>query len=126
MTTKRALLAVVVLLVAGCSSGASESTKSAPSLESVVRAYTVSYLGGDGKAAYALVSERCKGEMGSTQFERIADQAHALYGRESIVSYKESIKGASATATYKLTDSTLNQTNERWLVERGAWVNDDC
>ena len=98
----------------------------APSLEDAVRAYTDAFLGGDEEAAYALLSERCHGEMASAQFKDIVDQAEATYSGESITSYAENVNGNTATVTYELTDPVLNQTNERWVLENGAWLNDEC
>lgn len=36
------------------------------------------------------------------------------------------MNGNTATVTYELTDPTLNQTNERWVLENGRWHNDEC
>jgi hypothetical protein len=95
-------------------------------LEEAVRAYTVAFLGGDDVAAYALLSERCHGEMASAAFKQVVDQAKAIYGDETITTYSESVNGNTATVTYELTNPALNQTNERWVLENGAWLNDDC
>ena len=103
-----------------------EADADAPSLEEAVRAYTVAYLGGDDQAAYALLSERCHGEMASADFKNIVDGAEAIYGGETITTYRESVNGNTSTVTYELTDPALNQTNERWVLENGAWLNDDC
>ncbi|HWJ64868.1 MAG TPA: hypothetical protein VNS19_23040 [Acidimicrobiales bacterium] len=98
----------------------------APSLEDAVRAYTDAFLGGEDEAAYALLSERCHGEMASADFKDIVDQAEATYGGETITTYDENVNGNTATVTYELTDPVLNQTNERWVLENGAWLNDEC
>ena len=103
-----------------------EADADAPSLEEAVRAYTVAFLDGDDEAAYALLSERCHGEIASAVFKEIVDQAEAIYGGETITTYSESVNGNTATVTYELTDPALNQTNERWVLENGAWLNDDC
>ena len=103
-----------------------ETDVDAPSLEEAVRAYTVAFLGGDDEAAYALLSERCHGEMASADFKDIVDQAEAIYGGETITTYSESINGNTATVTYELTDPALHQTNERWVLENAAWLNDEC
>jgi hypothetical protein len=97
-----------------------------PPLEDAVRAYTAAFLGGDDEAAYGLLTERCHGEMASAQFKDIVDQATNLYGGETITSYSEDVNGNTATVTYELTDPTLNQTNERWVLENDAWRNDEC
>ncbi len=121
---------MVLVLIAGCSSGskdaATSATTSAPKLEPAVRAYTAAFLGGDDAAAYALLTARCQGEITAVAFERIVDEAHAEYGTARITSYTDRVDGASATATYELSDSSLNQTAERWVLEDGAWHNDDC
>lgn len=98
----------------------------APSLEDAVRAYTATFLGGEDEAAYALLSERCHGEQASADFKDIVDQAKAIYGDETITTYAEKVNGNTATVTYELTDPVLNQTNERWVLENGAWLNDEC
>lgn len=108
------------------SSSSSAPAITVPSLEDTVRAYTDAFLGGDADGSYALLSERCHGEVAAAQFKDVVDQAHDIYGGVTITSYADEIDGNIATATYELTEPALNQTNERWIIEGGAWRNDDC
>lgn len=98
---------------------------SQPVLESAVRAYTVAFLGGD-PVAYSMLSERCRSVMPEADFTAIVQQAQAQYGEATITAYEDTVDGQVATASYELTDPTLNQIEERWLLEAGAWRNDDC
>ena len=128
-TTSTTLAATTTTAVAATiadATSATTTTTPAPKLEDAVRAYTEAFLGGDSDASYALLSERCHGEEASADWKDIVDQAHALYGDATITSYTDDVNGNIATATYELSDPTLNQTNERWLIEGGRWVNDEC
>lgn len=91
-----------------------------------MRAYTTAYLGGDAANARALLTDRCQQAIAETDFEATVTQAASIYGDATITGYSEQVDGASATATYELSDPTLNQTGERWLFIDGAWLNDDC
>jgi hypothetical protein len=95
-------------------------------LEAAVRAYTAAFLGGDGAGAYGLLSERCRNETARNEFLGAVSLAAAQYGEAKITGYKDDVNGGAATATYELTDSSLNQMDERWVLEDGTWHNDDC
>lgn len=142
---RRALiLTIVVLATVSCGSSndattASTTTSTAsattqtsttpspvPDLEVAVRAYTASYLGGDAPGARSLLSQRCQAAIAETDFAAAVTQAATLYGAATITRYTDQVDGAIATATYELSDPTLNQTDERWLLVDGAWRNDDC
>jgi hypothetical protein len=113
----------------GTAPAAPSNKKPAPaSLETRVRAYTKAFLGGDAEGAYALLSERCHGEIAYAEFKAVVDQATDLYGDATITSYSAtfSVEVTAARVTYELSDPVLNQTNERWLLEAGVWVNDEC
>jgi hypothetical protein len=102
------------------------STAAAPPLEAAVRSYTAAFLGGNVQAAYDLLSERCRNEMARNAFTRVVEQAAGAYGNATITSYKETVRGNVGTATYSLTVPSLNQTEERWVLDGSAWHNDDC
>jgi hypothetical protein len=133
----RRFAAIIVLTIAlgACSSSDPKeasnraddttTTTAAPSLEPAVRSYTAAFLGGDADAASGYLSDRCRSEVGA-DFASIVAAAKRMYGGASITSYSDDIDGQTATATYELDQSELNQTNERWLLVDGAWVNDDC
>lgn len=118
----------LVAFVIGCGDGDAPQPSAGSSLplEAAVRTYTEAFLGGDADAAYDLLSERCRGELARNDFTAIVAQASAQYGDAEITSYEDDVRGNVATATYELSDPTLNQVEERWLLEGGNWRNDDC
>jgi hypothetical protein len=113
----------VGLALAAC--GGDDSTdQSAPPLEPAVEKWVATFWSGDGEGAFALLSERCKGLEGESDFVNVVeDFAHE--GVE-ITSYSDEIDGSRATATYGLTDPSLDQTGEPWVLEKGVWRNDGC
>jgi hypothetical protein len=137
---RKAWIAVVVAalpVTTGCkaSGGTPENRRATKSrLDSTVRSYTTAYLGGNGALAYALLSPRCRAKIPQTEFESIVTLAHQTYGDAKITLLTVEVTGDNGTATYQLTDPTLNQTAERWVfVHEGtgadtvdAWRNDDC
>lgn len=139
------LIALAVLLSTSCSSSTetagtttsspsvtsqttvpATTSTSIPDLEAAVRAYTTSYLGGDATSARSLLSQRCQAAIAETDFTAAVTQASAIYGDATITGYSEQVDGAIATATYELSDPSLNQTAERWVLEAREWRNDDC
>lgn len=128
------LVALTTFLIGSACSGddssddAATSTEpsSAGELEAAVRAYTAGYLGGAADAAYDLLSERCHEELSKDDFGSLVAAATATYGGEEITGYSADVDGNVALANYQLTDSTLDQVNERWVLEDGDWRNDDC
>lgn len=102
------------------------TTPAAPDLEAAVRAYTAAFLSGASDEAYAMLTERCRADTAAADFARTVTAAAATYGAATITSYAETVDGQIGTATYELSDPTLNQLGERWLLVGGAWQNDDC
>lgn len=111
-------------------SAAASSTSTAPDaapLKAAVRAYSSAFLSGNGAAAWALLSDRCKARGDRAQFEAGADQAADLYGDQPIRSLTiVDLEGDLARVTYTFDDASLTQTREPWVRERGEWHEDDC
>lgn len=91
-----------------------------------MRAYSGAFLGGDADTSYPLLSERCRATLSKVQFAVIVGAAHAQHPDLHITSYKDSISGDGATATYDLSDPSLGQTVEHWVFEGGSWHADEC
>lgn len=140
MIRRLAGLFALLALLSACSPGsgsdeakppdetaASSTPKTTPEseLEGAVRAYSKAFLGGDGKKAYALLSERCQDSVALTDFAAITEDAKQTYGTLSIKSIDVEIDGNRGTATYSYPVKTINQTDEPWVNERG-WKNNDC
>jgi hypothetical protein len=95
-------------------------------LEDAVIAYSNAYLGDQADTAWDLLSTRCQGVLGQEPFAQLVAQATQLYGGEAVTSVEVEVDGQLGLATYELTDPTLNQSGERWVLEDGSWRNDDC
>ena len=147
MNTKLTLAAAaVVLALAGCgtastptAAGTSKPATSAPAAEPTtvsaeptalrvaVQAYSAAYLSGNGKAAYALLSKRCRKTDTFEGFSALVDQAKNLYGNPlPMTSFKAHVSGGMARVTYTYTITAINQTDQPWTLEAGGWHNDNC
>ena len=134
-------LIAAVLVLAGCGDdGGSETSSSAtgatsppvtgPDSEAVqtaVRAYSAAFLAGDVPAARALLSVRCQGRLAEADYTNILTAAAKEYGDAQIESLNViSLAGDSARVTYTYDETAINQTDEPWVREAGAWHQDDC
>lgn len=151
MATLRLLTAAAVLLVvAACgstdessdpalpsdpvaapsvSAGAPAEPTSDPALEQAVRDYSAAYLGGDGDAAHALLSQRCQRRVTVAQLTTLADQAKDLYGDATITTLDAEIDDEyddEAEVKYTYSAPALDQDDEDWVLEDDGWKNDDC
>lgn len=119
MRRAMATLAAVVLL-AGCGS-------SDDGLTQAVTGYVAAFGQGDGTAAWELVSSRCRENEPRDQYETAVRAAGDLYsGIELDGEVDTEMDGDSATVSYNVSDPTLNQTRERWILEGDDWRWDDC
>jgi hypothetical protein len=99
----------------------------AAALKQAVNAYSVSYLSGDGDAAFALLSSRCKARLSETEMRSVTAQAKAIYGQLPIQSYTvNDLSGDLARVTYTYSVAAIDQTKEPWVREGGRWLEDDC
>src|SRR5690349_17202715 len=112
--------ALTLLVAAGCGSdddGGSED----PALEETVRAYSAEFLAGDATAAYARMSERCHGVLTEDVFAGVVATAAEAFGDEEITDFESDVDGSEATVSYEYSDEALNQVDEPWIKEDGAW-----
>lgn len=143
MRFKLVAIAVMALVLVGCGgsseepdepskAGSQKTASSTPTaapdddLKAAVNAYSKAFLTGDGAAAYALLSERCRSLTPLSDFAAITEQAKETYGPVKIDSLDVDVSGDSATATYTYAVPAINQTDEKWVLESGSWHNDDC
>ena len=117
--------ALPLLVAAGCGSD-DDSSSEDPALEEAVRAYSADFLAGDATAAYANMSERCHGILAEDVFATVVASAADAFGDEEITDFDADVDGDEATVSYEFSDETLNQADERWILESGAWHIDDC
>ncbi len=95
-------------------------------LKAAVADYTEAFFT-DGEKAWNLLSEKCQADRPLLPFEIVVDQAKEQYpnGAE-IETITVTVDGDKATATYSLSASELNQTNESWIKEDGQWKYNHC
>ena len=142
---------ILVATLAACSSGgssqtansstsepsASRSSSSSPSpnaapdgaheLEIAVRAYSAAFLGGEGDAAYQMLSARCRNRVAHDQFVLEVAVAKQAYGDAAMQTFSiDQISGGLARVTYTYDKAAINQASEPWAFEDGAWHEDDC
>lgn len=106
---------------------ASKAPNGEAALRTAVEAYSNAYLSGNGVAAHALLSERCKERLGLEAMKGLTLAAKETYGVQPIASYKtDDLAGDLARVTYTYSVPVINQTKEPWVREDGAWHQDDC
>lgn len=148
-----AAMAMLAVAVTGCGSSSATGSSNAPSggpgtaettaaatpaavaagqpdrvgLEAAVRAYSQAYLGGQGSAAYGLLSQRCQFRVSAAEMDGLTAVARAQYGPQSITTLTvDTFAGTLARVSYVYSDAAINQREEPWAFENGAWHQDDC
>jgi len=138
----RLLIAAGVLCaVASCSSGSPDRSQAQPrgsatatasasagkALKAAVYAYSDAYVGDEADAAYALLSQRCQDTVARAALRSEINGAAPQLRGQSIKTFKiDSLNGNTATVTYTYSDASINQTEQRWVFESGAWRYDGC
>lgn len=101
------------------------SSPSAAGLEAAVRDYTAAFGAGDEDLAVSLLTDRCQQLAGPTVRQAVVQIASAAPDL-TVTEIAVDIEGSAATVTYETSTPEYSQIDERWLVEGGAWRNDDC
>ncbi|MFJ1865531.1 hypothetical protein ACIOD1_12950 [Streptomyces sp. NPDC088097] len=97
-------------------------------LEKTVRAYSAAYFKPDGKTAYATLSKRCQAKAGDAElFAGLVNSAAKTYGRQEIQTLTiDQLAGDLARVSYTYSVPVLNQSQQPWAREGGAWKYDGC
>ena len=119
MLRAAAVLAAVVAL-AGCGSSSGTSA----GLEQAVRSYSAAFLSGQGVKAAGMLSARCA--VLKPQVVQAAAAAPALYGSAKLVSVAPTVDGERGSVTYRFDQPAIDQENQPWVWEDGAWRYDQC
>jgi hypothetical protein len=148
-TTATALAVLAALTLAGCSSSSSGSDDDAPApgtaaatgrpaagkaassdkdaLTAAVKAYSAAYFKPDPDAGYALLSKRCRAQIGSEAYRTALTQAVSTYGHQAVKSVTvDSLAGDMARVSYTYGVPALNQKGQPWVREGGDWRYDSC
>jgi hypothetical protein len=113
---------VAVVLAVGCSS----SSGSADALEQAVRSYSAAFLSRQGEKAAGMLSARCSTPALHAQIVQASAAAPALYGQARLVAVQPTIDGDHAKVTYRFDQPAIDQENQPWAWENGAWRYDQC
>ncbi len=96
-------------------------------LEKSVRTYTKALFGADADTGYALLSERCKGQMSREEFEALAKDAHHEYGSLAIKNLSvDQVSGDMARVSYGVGVPQFERKAQPWTREGGTWRWDAC
>lgn len=140
------LTATTAVALAACGSSGSSSDKPAATtaagpapaaatataqdgaaLEQAVRAYSDAYFKPDPHAAYALLSARCQGQTPEATYSAVITTTAAAYGHQTITTlHVDQLSGDMGRVTYTYTVPKLNQVQQPWTREGGAWHYDAC
>lgn len=143
-TAAVALAAAATITLTGCSSSGSSGDDTTPAattaaakaaagddgkaaLTAAVRAYSDAYFKPDADAAGKLLSARCRTQISADVYKATLDQATATYGHQAIASVTvDSLAGDMARVTYTYSVPALDQRDQPWVREAGAWHYDAC
>lgn len=117
---------VAVGIVAGTVVLAMTACGTAPSVDDAVRSYTAAFLSGNGDKAYDLLSARCQSVLSREQLRKVSAAAAVLYGQARMISLTSQVHGDHATVTYRFDQPAIDQENQPWVLESGAWRYDHC
>ncbi|SDT74256.1 nuclear transport factor 2 family protein [Actinoplanes derwentensis] len=96
-------------------------------LKAAVQAYSDAFLTGDPKAAYELLSQRCRKRHSLAEFTSIVSAAEQMYGSAlPIETFSAQVSGDLARVTYTYSVKAINQDSEPWAREQESWRQDDC
>jgi hypothetical protein len=73
-----------------------------------------------------MLSARCDTPALREQLIRASKAAPALYGQAWLVSVTPTVDGDRATVTYRLNQPAIDQENQPWVYESGAWHYAKC
>jgi hypothetical protein len=107
---------------------ASPSTGDTADLEQAVRDYTDAYFAGEASTAHRMLSERCRKEINPLVYGEMLRQAKKDYGPDHpATDVQAEVSGDMARVTYKVKGlPMLDQTQQPWAREGGAWKYDAC
>jgi hypothetical protein len=127
------LLVLSTPVIVGCGGWSSRPLPGSPApygppvaLEPAVRWYTQAFFSGQGNEATKLLSKRCNTPAVRQAIISSAANSSALYGHVHITSITPGIDGDHATVTYRFNQPGIDDENQPWVKEDGAWHYDKC
>lgn len=131
-------IAAAITGTAACTSDDKHDTPAAPAaaapgadpraaLEQTVRTYVTALYTPDADAAWAIVSQRCREQLGRTALDSDVRRRADLYGRLTVRSVTvDELSGDRARVSYDVGVPAMAQTRTAWVLAGGAWRWDAC
>lgn len=96
-------------------------------LRQAVEEYVAAFGTGDPDAAVSLLSERCTDTIPLAEYRAAVAGAGELYPGLVVDDFYDIVLDEDRAVVYYSTDPAVEtEDGERWIVESGAWVWDDC
>jgi type IV pilus biogenesis protein CpaD/CtpE len=104
------------------------TTGDTAALEQAVAEYTDAYFAGKASTAHHMLSERCRGKINELLYGTVVKQAAKNYGPDHpATGIKAEVSGDMARVSYKIKGlPKLDQAQQPWVREGGAWKYDAC
>ncbi|MFC8987871.1 hypothetical protein [Streptomyces sp. NPDC057115] len=100
----------------------------ANAVEKAVQDYTRAYFAGEASTAHGMLSERCRKEINPLLFGETVRQASKEHGPDHpATDVRAEVSGDLARVSYKVKGlPSLDQAQQPWAREGGAWKYDAC
>ncbi|MGW7288043.1 hypothetical protein ACWGH4_21430 [Streptomyces sp. NPDC054847] len=96
-------------------------------LEQAVRAYSAAYFATDTKKAHGMMSARCQEKIPAEVYGPVVEASVKQYGAHDIKTFAvDQLAGDLARVTYTYAVPALDQKQQPWAREDGAWRYDGC
>lgn len=97
-------------------------------VEAAVKAYTDAYFAGEASTAHGMLSERCRKEINPLVYGETVRQANKEHGpNHPATDVSAEVSGDLARVSYKIEGlPSLDQAQQPWAREDGAWKYDAC
>ena len=96
-------------------------------LKQAVEEYVACFGNGDPDAAVSLLSERCTDTISMAEYRAAVAAAGQLYPGLVVDDVYDIVLDEDRAVVYYSTDPEVEtEDGERWMIESGAWVWDDC
>lgn len=139
----RALLVASLVVLAACSGNDSTPAESPGSdairraalegaaiqaaAESAARAYASAFIAGDSDSAFDMLSRRCRDRVSSDELAAAVAAVALSYGDATLEQVTVTLTGNNvARVSSRFDQPDLDQVDEPWVFEDGAWHNADC
>lgn len=135
VTALAATTLLATLALTGCSDDNNTPTPPAApaagdpraALEQTARDYVTALYTPDADKAWAIVSQRCREQLGRQALDEDVRRRQQLVGRLELRSVTvDEVSGDRGRVSYDVGVPTLNKAGTRWVLAGGAWRWDDC